>query len=59
MRENSVEKFLTNLNEFDLNEYIKAIHFDEMKVPSVPFQLSTSKKAYYGLKEMMNSELVF
>lgn len=59
VRENSVEKFLTNLNEFDLSEYIKAIHFDEMKVPSVPFQLSTSKKAYYGLKEMMNSELDF
>ena len=56
--ENSVVKFLTKLNEFDLNEYIKAIHFDEMKVPSVPFQLPTSK-AYYGLKEMMNSELDF
>ena len=56
--ENSVVKFLTKLNEFDLNEYIKAIHFNEMKVPSVPFQLPTSK-AYYGLKEMMNSELDF
>lgn len=58
IRENSVEKFLTKLNEFDFNEYIKAIHFDELKVPSVPFQLPTSK-AYYGLKEMMNSELDF
>lgn len=57
--ENSVVKFLTKLNEFDLNEYIKAIRFDEMKVPSVPFQLSTSKKAHYGLKEKMNSELDF
>lgn len=27
-------------------------------MPSVPFQLPTSK-AYYGLKEMMNSELDF
>ncbi|MGN0554349.1 MAG: hypothetical protein ACI4LI_00450, partial [Candidatus Fimenecus sp.] len=46
------------LNTFDLNEFIKAIHFDEMKVPSFPFQLPTSK-TYFGLKEMMDSELDF
>ena len=34
-----VSKFLETLNNFDLNEYIKSIHFDELKVPSVPFQL--------------------
>lgn len=50
--------FLEKLNDFDLNEYIKAIHFDELKVPSFPFQLPTSK-AYFGLKEMMASELDF
>ena len=50
--------FLSKLNEFDLNEYIKAIHFDELKVPSVPFQLPTSR-SYFGLSEMMNSELDF
>lgn len=55
---NSISKFLTKLNEFDLNEYIKAIHFDELKVPSLPFQLPTSK-TYFGLKEMMESELDF
>lgn len=54
----SVSKFLTKLDEFDLNEYIKAIHFDELKVPSLPFQLPTSK-TYFGLKEMMESELDF
>lgn len=50
--------FLEKLDEFDLNEYIRAIHFDEWKVPSVPFQLPTSK-TYFGLKEFMDSELAF
>ena len=30
-----------------LNEYIKAIHFDDMKVPFVPFYKSSSR-TYYG-----------
>lgn len=50
--------FLTKLNDFDLNEYIKAIHFDELKVPTVPFQIPSSK-SYFGLKEMIESELDF
>ena len=53
-----ISGFLAKLDEFDLNEYIKAIHFDEMKVPQLPFQLPTSKY-YYGLHEMMESELDF
>lgn len=31
--ENSISKFLSELDHFDLNEYIKVIHFDEMKLP--------------------------
>ncbi len=50
--------FLEKLDGFDLNEYIRAIHFDEWKVPTAPFLLPTSKN-YYGLKEMMESELSF
>ncbi len=50
--------FLKKLDCFNLNEYIRAIHFDEWKVPSAPFQLPTSK-SYFGLKEMMDSELSF
>ncbi len=53
-----VAGFLNRLDEFDLNEYIKAIHFDELKVPSVPFQIPSSR-AYFGLSEMMESELDF
>lgn len=56
--QDDISKFLTKLNSFDLNEFIKAIHFDEMKVPFFPFQLPTSK-TYFGLKEMMDSELDF
>lgn len=57
-KDNTLSDFLLKLDEFDLNEYIKAIRFDELKVPSVPFQIPTSK-TYYGLKEMMESELDF
>ena len=55
---NYMKNFLEKLDEFNLDEYIRAIHFNELKVPSVPFQLPTSKN-YFGLKEMMNSELAF
>lgn len=53
-----ITNFLEKLDEFNLDEYICAIHFDELKVPSVPFQLPTSKN-YFGLQEMMDSELAF
>ncbi len=56
--ESSINAFLNKLDEFDLNEYIKVIRFDELKVPSVPFQLPSSK-TYVGLDEMMESELDF
>ena len=55
---NYIDDFLTNLDKFDLNEYIKAIHFDEMKVPTIPFYKATSK-TYYGIEEMKKGELDF
>ncbi|MGN0171388.1 MAG: helix-turn-helix domain-containing protein, partial [Acutalibacteraceae bacterium] len=51
-------EFLEKLDEFDLNAYIRAIHFDELKVPSMPFQLPTSK-TYYGIEAMKQGELDF
>lgn len=48
--------FLKKLDEFDLDEYIRAIHFNELKVPTIPFQLPTSK-TYYGIEEMKQGEL--
>ena len=50
--------FLSKLDEFDLNEFIRSIHFDELKVPSVPFQFPTSKN-YYGIDEMCEGTLDF
>ena len=57
-KEDQTNIFLTKLDEFDLNEYIQSIRFDELKVPTVPFQMPTSK-AYFGLADMMESELDF
>ena len=55
---NYIDDFLNNLDNFDLNEYIKAIHFDEIKVPTIPFYKATSK-TYYGIEEMKKGELDF
>ncbi len=53
-----IATFLNNLDTFNLNDYIKAIKFDELKVPNVPFYKIKSKK-YYGLEKMKNCELDF
>ena len=53
-----ISRFLSALDEFDLNEYIKVIHFDELKVPTVPFSLPTTK-VYRGLRRMKDADLDF
>lgn len=53
-----MEQFLNNLDSFNLDEYIRAIHFDELKVPTVPFQIY-SPRSYYGIEEMRKGELDF
>lgn len=50
--------FLDKMDTFHLDDYIQAIHFNDIKVPTVPFQLPGTK-SYYGLQEMMESELDF
>ena len=57
-RQDGVRHFLAKLDEFDLNEYIRSIRFNELKVPTAPFQLPTSR-SYFGLQQMMESELDF
>ena len=47
-----ISGFLKKMDEFDLNHYIRAIHFDTLKVPKIPFQMPVSKH-YYGLKEKL------
>lgn len=53
-----IKSFLNNLDKFNLNDYIKAIKFDELKVPTVPFYI-TKTKNYFGLEEMKKAELDF
>ena len=55
---NDIRGFLENLDSFDLNDYIKSIKFDELKVPSIPFYKGKSKN-YYGIEEMKNGEIGF
>ena len=56
--DDKIEKFLNNMDNFDLNDYIKAIKFDELKIPFVPFY-HIKNKNYYGLEEMKKGELDF
>ena len=55
---NTAEIFLKKLDDFDLNAYIRAIHFDEMQLPSAALQMPTRHSAT-GLKDMMDTELSF
>lgn len=57
-QKDSIGVFLSKLDEFDLNEYIEAIHFNDIKVPTLPFHLPTSKN-YYGVEQMKAGELDF
>ena len=55
---NDASSFLNKLDTFDLNDFIKSIKFDELKVPNIPFY-HIKNKNYYGLEEMKNGELDF
>ena len=56
--EADMKSFLEKLDAFNLDEYIRSIHFDELKVPSIPFQIY-SPRSYYGVEEMRKGELDF
>ncbi len=55
---NYVDDFLKKLDDFNLDEYIRIIHFDQLKVPTFPFHFPSSKN-YYGIEEMKKGELDF
>ncbi len=55
---NQVSDFLYHLDSFNLDDYIKAIKFDELKVPNIPFYKARTKH-YYGIEEMKQGELNF
>ena len=51
-----VDNFLIKLDNFNLNEYIKSINFDKLKVPTLPIEMPKSK-TYYGLKGFKDSQI--
>ena len=53
-----VSDFLHHLDLFNLDDYIKVIKFDELKVPSIPFYKAKTKH-YYGIEGMKQGELNF
>ena len=53
-----INDFLISLDDFNLNDFIKAIKFDELKVPNIPFYKAKTK-SYYGIEEMKRGELDF
>ena len=53
---NAIDNFLEKLDDFDLNDYIKDIKFDKLKVPTMPLSFPKSKN-YYGLNGFKNSQL--
>ena len=55
---NQTSDFLYNLDSFNLDDYIKVIKFNELKVPNIPFYKAKTKH-YYGLEEMKKGELNF
>ena len=50
----NMERFLQKMDEFDLEEYIRVIHFNEIKAPTSPLQLPTAR-FYTGLSELMDA----
>ncbi len=50
--------FLKHLDEFDIDEYINAVHFNDIKIPKAPIDLPKSKY-YYGIDEFRKAELDF
>ena len=53
-----VSDFLHHLDSFNLDDYIKVIKFDKLKVPNIPFYKAKTKH-YYGIEEMKQGELNF
>ena len=50
--------FLQKLDDFNLEDYTRTINFNDIKIPTVPFQLPKEKK-YIGLGAIKESELGF
>lgn len=56
--DNDMNYFLNELDEFNLNDFIKNINFDSLQLPNVPFYRAKTKR-YYGIEGMKYAELDF
>lgn len=54
----TVDSFVKKLDEFNLEDYISKIHFDDITVPTAPIKLPRSRY-YHGIEEMKESEIDF
>lgn len=54
----TVTDFLYKMDDFNLDDYIESIHFNDIKIPTTPLQLPVSRY-YYGIDEMRKAELDF
>ena len=52
----AVENFLRRLDEFQLESYMRRIHFDKIKVPTNPVR-ATGSKHYFGSEGMKKAEI--
>ncbi len=57
-RPNTLESFLTILDESDLDDFLVGIDLEGIHVPTLPIQLPTTK-VYQGIEEMKQAELDF
>ena len=53
-----ISQLLTKFDEFDLEDFIRVIHFDKLKVPTLPLHLPATKN-YFGIAKMREGELDF
>lgn len=54
----NVNEFLNKMDEFNLDEYIEVIHFNDIKIPTSPIHFPISRH-YYGIADMRKAELDF
>ena len=57
-RTSAVLKFVSLIDEFNLDDYIRAVHFDMLKVPTLPSHKGHSRR-YFGIEGMKSAELDF
>ncbi|MCR5654723.1 MAG: helix-turn-helix domain-containing protein, partial [Lachnospiraceae bacterium] len=56
--QDAIHSFLKKLDDFDLNDYMKRIHFDKIPTPTSPLR-ATGNKNYTGIEGMKKAEIEF